>query len=200
MEVYFIRHGQTNGNVARRHQHVDTPLNATGALQVKEAAVTVAKLNPTHIVTSTQLRAMESARIIATACGLTPHTHTAFAELHRPTWLVGHHYLSLTTLRYVYAWFFGGQLDSGETYENFLNRTTVAKAYLETFPPDARVVVVSHSVFTNVFLEHLCLSTKMSLWRACVSFVRIFRLRNAGIVHLRYSPGQALCNWSIIDR
>jgi broad specificity phosphatase PhoE len=200
MEVFFLRHGQTNGNVARRHQHTDTPLNEMGVKQVEAVASEVVALRPTHIVSSTQLRAIETTRIVATACDLIPETHAAFIELKRPEWLVGYHFISPTTLLYVLRWFWGSEIDRGESYGAFLKRIETARLYLEALPPDARVVVVSHSVFTNVFIEQLCRPKKMNLVRASISFLRIFTLRNAGLVRLRFDQGAHACGWTVLSR
>lgn len=200
MDVYFLRHGQTNGNVARRHQHPDTPLNEYGRRQIEAIVGRVSSLQPTHIITSTQLRAIETARILTAACDVIPATHEDFAELHRPLRLVGARFIGFTTLVYVVQWFFGKELEGGESYAAFLERIKRARRYLEALPVDARVLVVSHAVFTNVFIEHLCLDERMSFWQAVRSFYRIFRLRNAGIIHLRYDRGEGLCGWSVEQR
>lgn len=197
MDVYFIRHGQTNGNIARRHQHTDTPLNESGTQQVAAIAAEVAALNPTHIITSTQLRAIETTRILASAVPVIPETHPEFAELGRPESLVGVRFFGLTTFLYILWWYFGAEIKDGESYEDFRQRIIRARTYLESLPTDARVVVVSHSVFTNIFIEHACRDAKMSLWRAARSFIKIFTLRNAGIVHLRYAR-EAPCRWRVI--
>ncbi|MEZ4195255.1 MAG: histidine phosphatase family protein [Candidatus Paceibacterota bacterium] len=196
MEVYFVRHGQTNGNVARRHQHPDTPLNFVGEHQVSLIAKEIARLKPTHLISSTQLRAIESTRIITSEYAVIPDTNADFAELVRPDWLIGSRYLSFTTLRYLFEWFFRKELPGGESYADFLARVKRAREYLESFPSDARVVVVSHAVFTNIFIDHLCREEKMRFLSAPFSFIRMLMIRNAGITHLHFSPGQNICGWS----
>ncbi len=200
MDVYFIRHGQTDGNIARRHQHPDTPLNESGKQQVEAIAAEIVGLQPTHAITSTQLRAVETARIITTACGIIPDTHPDFEELRHPRWLMGARYMGPTTVLYMLQWFFGLPISGGESYDEFLARIKRAQNHLETLPPEARVIVVSHSVFMNIFIEHLCLDNKMSFLHACTRFIQILRLRNAGVIHLRYTPGAALCGWTVVRR
>ena len=68
MEVYFVRHGETDGNVARRHQHHDTALNEIGIEQAKKVASEITNLKPTHLITSTQLRAVQTTKIIVSEC------------------------------------------------------------------------------------------------------------------------------------
>jgi broad specificity phosphatase PhoE len=200
MDVYFIRHGQTNGNLARRHQHPNTPLNSLGQKQVEAIVGRISALQPTHIITSTQLRAVETARILTSACDVIPQTNTEFKELEHPMGIVGTRYIGWTTIAYAWRWFFGKEIAGGETYRQFLERIKRAKAVIEALPQDSKVIVVSHSVFTNIFIEHLCLDEKMSVWQATRSFLRILTLRNAGIIHLHYQPGKNICGWSILER
>lgn len=198
MDVYFVRHGETDGNVARRHQHPDTPLNERGRKQVELAAKELHNLKPTHIISSTQFRAVESTKIIASYCeGIIPDTHPAFEELERPDWLVGSRYTGLTTAWYVFKWFFGFKGEEGETYLEFIARIKEARTYLESLPLDARVVVVSHAVFTNLFIEHLCSDKPMSFLRAARRFWLILRIRNATILHINFAGLRAnSCAWS----
>jgi broad specificity phosphatase PhoE len=199
MDVYFIRHGQTNGNIAQRYQHPDTPLNEQGTAQARAIASTVAALEPTHIITSTYLRALETTRIISADCAAVPETHGDFEELRRPLTMVGGRYVGFMTLVYIVRWFFGLPTNQGETYQDFLERVLRARAYLESLPKDSRVVVVSHSVFTNIFIEHLCRDTRMNLMHAIQSFSRILKLRNTAIIHLEYSPTKEnVCGWKIL--
>jgi broad specificity phosphatase PhoE len=199
MDVYFIRHGQTNGNLAQRYQHPDTPLNPQGTAQARAIADTVAALEPTHIITSTYLRALETTRIVSADCTAVPETHPDFEELRRPLTMVGGRYIGFMTLVYIVRWFFGLPTNQGETYQEFLERIIRARTYLESLPNDSRVVVVSHAVFTNIFIEHLCRNTKMNFWHALQSFGRILKLRNTAIIHLTYDTSRAgVCGWNVL--
>ena len=68
MNIYLLRHGETDWNVAGRLQgRVDTPLNQNGIQQIENVASTLAELNPciNTIISSPLLRAQKSAEIIA---------------------------------------------------------------------------------------------------------------------------------------
>ncbi len=197
MEVYLIRHGQTDGNVAFRHQHPKTALNEVGWEQGRVLAGQVRKLKPTHIISSTHLRAVQTARLMIDCCDeVIPVTHPAFIELQRPLDLVGERIIGVRSIRYVYDWFFGRVKVGGESYRDFITRIKEARAYLESLPPDSVVVVVSHSVFISVFLEHLCSDEPMSFMKASFRFFKMVRLPNAGIVHLQYTDKlKGDCGW-----
>ena len=201
MDVYFIRHGQTDSNVARRHQHQESELNELGKEQIKHIAQKVIRLKPTHLISSTQLRAVQSTRIlIENGLDIIPDTHAAFEELSRSKTMVGQRYFGLSTLRYMWLWFKGGEEKDGEDYQMFLNRIKDARRHLESFDNDAKVVVISHAIFINVFLRHVCLDEKMSFWQAIQTAWKIFFMKNATIVHLRYDGGHKnVCAWHLIS-
>ncbi|MEZ4104433.1 MAG: histidine phosphatase family protein [Candidatus Paceibacterota bacterium] len=202
MDVYLIRHGETDGNVAKRHQHDETDINEIGTAQAKTLAKVIKKINPTHIVTSTNLRAVETAKIIIANCelDLIPETNNSFEEIRRPNWLIGSSHFSLLSARYMWHWFFDYKLKGEmETYTPFIDRIIKARQYLETFPEEAKVVVISHSVFINIFLEHLCTNKKMSFLRAIKRLWKVFKMPNTGIIHLRHIHTENSCRWEILE-
>ena len=189
MEVYLVRHGRTDGNVAHRHQHPETKLNEAGTAQAKAVAIKVAAKNPTHLIVSTNVRAIQSASFIAELTGLTPETYPPFEELHQPKSLIGERLTGFKALAYMLAWFLGykqSSMHDGETYANFVHRLGHARRHLEKLPDESRVVIVSHSVFINFFTEHMVHPEKLNLWRAFVLFFKILKMRNSSLTHVRY--------------
>lgn len=66
MKLYLIRHGQTDWNVAGKIQGChDIPLNATGKRQAEYLAEGMSRRPVTHIFSSPQKRALETAQAIA---------------------------------------------------------------------------------------------------------------------------------------
>lgn len=199
MDIYLVRHGQTDGNLAKRHQHPDISLNEMGKLQAARVAKMIRRLKPTHLITSTNKRAMETALQIGLSTDLIPETYPYFEELRRPNFLIGKRFYERDTLRYVWGWFFGLQdasMHDGESYNNFRSRIIEARTHLARLPQQSRVVVVSHAVFINFFLEHLERDEPMGLRRAAWRFVAVFRLKNTAITHVRYEAGR----WRIVER
>jgi broad specificity phosphatase PhoE len=191
MDIYLVRHGQTDGNVAKRHQHPDIELNEVGKVQVKAVAEVIKRLRPTHLITSTNVRAVETARAIALTTDLIPETYPAFEELHRPEFLIGERLGYRDSLKYVIGWFFdvkSAVMHDGESYSDFLVRLDTARRHLEALPPNAKVVIVSHAVFINFFIEHMNKRERMGLTRAFVRIFKIFHIHNTAVVHLRYNP------------
>lgn len=202
MEVYLVRHGQTGGNTAHRHQIETTRLTFKGEAQAKEAAKRIAKLQPTHLLTSPMMRALETARIIGKECDLIPETSVVFAELERPSNLDGNYHVSFNSLIYYFLWYFGlfKPVDgTGEPYKSFRARIAAARDYLETLPTDARVVVVSHSVFINLYIAHVCRNKPLGLLAAMKVFRKVLTTRNTEINQLTYNPEAqpGTCAWQL---
>jgi probable phosphoglycerate mutase len=201
MEVYLVRHGETAGNLAHRHQHPNTRLTERGEAQAKEAAERLKAVSPTHLITSTNLRAVETAKFIADATGLTPETYPSFEELRRPGTLYGARMFSFGTLVYMLRWYFLPHLKDGdESYQDFRERLKAARLHLEHLPNDSRVVVVSHSVFITLFAAHLCNERKLGPIGAFRYLLKILFIKNASITKLIYrkTDNQNVCAWYLV--
>lgn len=205
MEVYLVRHGRTDGNVARRHQHHETKLNEEGKAQAKAAAERVAGLEPTYLIVSTYMRAIQSGAYIADMTGLIPETSSLFEELHQPATLIGERLKGLRAMNYMARWFIGypsAAMHDGESYANFVRRIEQARTYLEALPEDSRVVVVSHSVFINFFTEHMIRPQRMNIFRAAVLSFKLLKMRNSSITHVRFTKplNSTKTGWQLLWR
>lgn len=187
MEIYLIRHGETGGNVAHRHQAEDTELTDRGLEQAKAVALKVKALEPTHLVSSHMVRAIQTAREIAAVTGLTPTLTDTVAELKRPRYMYGHFHKSMFSMLFYARWFFGHTTD-GESYDAIRARIKAAVDYFATYPEDSRIVVVSHSVFINLFLAHMCYDRRMSFVQAVKTFTRVLTIKNTEIIPLLFDP------------
>jgi broad specificity phosphatase PhoE len=202
MEIYLVRHGETGGNVAKRHQSEATSLTPKGREQIKLAAKQLKELKPTHLISSSVLRAVESASYIGTELDMIPETNGVFAELLRPTFLQGHFHKSIRSMMFYVRWYYGftnRQIDRGETYADLRIRIKAAQAVLAQYPAETRVVVVSHSVFINFFLAHMCQERKMSLWQAFVRFSKVLSIKNGSITKIIFDPSAKpnSCAWKL---
>lgn len=191
MEIYLVRHGQTGGNEAKRHQSEESHLTPLGKRQAKRAAEKIKELHPTQVLVSNRVRAIETAQIIAQATDLTTQVNEVFRELCRPEKIYGYHHKSLQSIWYIYRWYrgqVGGDSCSqqGESYDHFFKRVKGAQRFLESQPADSRVVVVSHSVFINFLVAHLQEDKPMSLFRAVLILTKILRIRNGSVTRLQY--------------
>lgn len=198
MEIYFIRHGQTAGNLAKRHQAEHTSLTILGKQQAREAALIIKDYKPTHLITSTLVRSIQTAEILSQVCNLIPDTSSEFVELQRPKHLNGHFHRSLGSLIFYLRWYFGLTDDEqGESYRELRARIVRAKAVLATYPSDARVVVVTHSVFMGMFLAHICRDEMITPFQGLRTFQSILKMQNTHILPVLYDAQapEGVCAW-----
>lgn len=204
MEVYFVRHGKTDGNVARRHQHRETALNQIGTAQAIAVAKKIKRLRPSYLITSTQVRAVQTARVIGNECDLIPETYPAFEELRRPHFLDGERMFSKVTILYIIRWFFGvehASMHDGESYKAFHVRLGQARRQLEALPPTAKVVVVSHGVFIRFFAAAALHPKRLGFIAAACLLLRIITIKNTSITHLHFSRTAAKrgSGWQVVS-
>ncbi len=194
MQVIFVRHGQTEGNAGHRHQRETGHLTAEGRAQAAAAAAACARHNPTHLIVSPRVRAMETGRAIAQATSLIPEVNELFSELCRPQYIYGYRHASARSFLYMFRWLFGRKGDGcnkeGESYAAFVHRVIGARTYLESLPQYSVVVVVSHSVFINFFLQHIHRHAPLPWWRAFPIILKILSLKNGSVTMLEYNGGE----------
>lgn len=71
MELYIVRHGQTEYNVRNVYQgHEDIPLNKTGIMQAKETGKKFENIKIDAILVSPLIRARQTAKYICDATGI----------------------------------------------------------------------------------------------------------------------------------
>ena len=199
MEIYFVRHGQTDGNVSKRHQANTTRLTDLGRKQAQDAALQVKEINPDFFISSSMVRAVETSSIISKTIDMIPSTAALFAELERPAKMYGFHHKDPRSLWFYIRWYFGLVNVEGtgaESYLMFRERIAHAQEALMQYPMDAKIVVVSHSVFINFFLAHMCNKRRLSPLRALFYFIKIFRIKNGSITKVIYSTDMKKgCQW-----
>jgi broad specificity phosphatase PhoE len=204
MEILLVRHGQTEGNVAHRHQALSTPLTEHGRAQIREAASQLKAMKPTRLLTSPVFRAVESAQIIGQALDMTPETSPLFVELERPVFLNGNFHKSISSLWFYTRWYVGladNTKHGGESYKMIRERIERAQMLLEQYPPDSRIVVVSHSVFINFFLAHACNKKPLNPFQALARFLKVLSIKNGCIIKVYFDPAPngKVCKWRVED-
>lgn len=205
MEIYLVRHGQTGGNVAHRHQAEDTPLTALGQEQARNVGQILKEYKPTHLLSSNLIRALETAQEIGKACDLVPDTSRHFVELARPKGVTGYRHRSPSSYIFYIQWLFGKEDETDEGWESYNDvraRIIQAKEVLATYPEDARLVVVSHSVFISLFVAHLCNDDALSPMQAVKVFKKLISMPNTHVTPLlldtKMSNENNTCAW-IVD-
>lgn len=189
MKVIFVRHGQTDENIAGRHQPGKTTLSQLGKQQAIEAGHALASAGVTHIISSPLNRALETAGLIANEFDIIPSIDHDMRELERPMSMVGHKHFSLRSLFFYKFWFLGFA-QSGESYRTLRKRIKIVRTNFEQLPEDAVVVAVSHTVFINLFVAHLYQARSLWPWQAFWVFIKLIRFKNTGMLELTFKEGE----------
>lgn len=194
MKVIFIRHGQTDENVAHRHQPTYTPLSLEGRKQAVAVGERLVDAGITHIVASPLIRTLQTSSLIANQLDMIPSIDHALVELVRPTTLTGYGHNHWRSMVFYIRWY-AGLTKLGESYVEIRERIAKAVDNIEQLPDDAVVLVVTHSVFMSLLVSHVCYGHALSPWGIVKTFIRLKRLKNTQMIEYTVSKGENLCGW-----
>lgn len=189
--VYFVRHGQSTGNIVPVFQPLDSPLNEKGKLQAEKIAERVSKISFESLISSSLPRAKETANAIAQATGKPVEFSELFVERMKPIRLEGQRYddeeadklwkqweLSLYTM--------GMKVEDGENFENLVRRTDDALAFLRG-RDERSLLVVTHSFFLRALLARILLADSLT-GTTLRNFQAHSQTENTGISVIKYGP------------
>lgn len=143
--LVLLRHGRTAWNAQRRFQgHADPPLDEVGRAQAYEVAAIIAAMRPDLMVSSSAIRARQTAEIVAEVVGSSFETDVRFQERGLGHW----EGLTLDEVSATYPdeyeeWAAGQDVQrrGGETRDEVARRSLAALAELPEVP---LTVVVTH--------------------------------------------------------
>jgi broad specificity phosphatase PhoE len=134
---YFLRHGETNWNKARRLQGMtDVPLNARGEEQAELARTIAAGLGLKSMAVSSLSRARRTAEIVNRDLGLLVTHYDTLREFD-----VGP-YEGSTDGSWLEHWFTDGAVDGPESFSAFRKR--VLSGMIEALTLEHPVLIVAH--------------------------------------------------------
>lgn len=89
MRIYLVRHGESEGNIAKMHQPETSPLSLEGLRQADKLAARFNGTDAQKIIASPLMRTKQTAEAIAKVTGLTIEFEDRIKELKRPSMVVG---------------------------------------------------------------------------------------------------------------
>lgn len=190
--VYFVRHGQSEHNVAPVFQSPDSPLSQKGRDQANNIAERVSKLDFQALISSPMERAKQTAQIISKVTGKTIEYNELFVERTKPSYINGKPYTDEKADRLWREWeeslyASGLRSEDGENYEDLMVRSAKAIDFLSN-RPEQNIVVVTHGFFLRVMLAKVLMGDLLS-GEALRRFQTAARMENTGITVLRYENG-----------
>ncbi|MBI2120082.1 MAG: histidine phosphatase family protein [Parcubacteria group bacterium] len=178
--IYFIRHGQTEGNLSEKSQLPEAPLSEEGRRQAEYVAERFSRIHADAVIASPYLRTKETAEPLAKILGKEIRCADVFRELRRPSEISGMNFHSPEYHRVIKE-IEKGELDPNFRYsdeETLFELEARARQALDFLiaKPETDIVLVTHEVFLKMmFAAMMTLDTLSTiiLFRELRYFVEI---------------------------
>src|SRR5258706_7129556 len=202
MNVYFVRHGESEGNLKKVHQGEDVPLSEKGENQAKLVAKLFKKIPVDVIYASPYLRAKQTAEIISKELDLPIEFWESLKELRRPSELEGLEYgdPKATEIKKIIKenqvkadW----KYSDDESFNDLITRAKEVEKHIFEHHKDQNVLCISHIQIMVMIVLQIIFQDKLTpevFWQ----FYYHCRQKNTGITQLEYTEdfGWNLVTWN----
>lgn len=195
---YLVRHGQSQGNVGPIREGAESPLSSEGYAQAEFIAARCKKLPIQAIVSSTLVRASETARIIGGAIGKLVEYSDLLVERRRPSEQLGKP-KDHPDSREIQKAMDGNmgvplfRVSDEENFDDLKARATSALGYLLGRSED-NVLVVTHGYFMRALLACALCGPDLTAREARI-FLDGFHMENTGITILCFDEQNQHSQW-----
>jgi len=196
LQVYLVRHGETQWNAERRIQgQSDSPLTAKGEQQAWQVAERAKALGITHVIASDLGRTRRTAEIIADCCGCEITLDARLRELDMGV-LEQRPIESLTEeeeqwRRQLVNGTSDGRIPDGESMQELSDRMHGALAACLELPEGSRPLLVSHGMALGCLVSTIL---GLPAWAE-----RRLRLRNCSISRIDYQQSPWLASGWVVE-
>ncbi len=187
--IYFVRHGESEGNVSIVRLPETTPLTELGRKQAEYVAKRAAKLPIDVMFASTMIRAQETARIISEKIGKDFESFDFFGERRMPSAHIGTAKDDPQVIEDMdkikkNLGVAGFKHSDEESFDDLKKRAAKAVKFLEA-RPEENILVVTHGFFLRIIVAYITFGEALTAYE-CDKFLRVLRPQNAGITVLKY--------------
>lgn len=196
LQVYLVRHGETQWNAERRIQgQSDSALTDKGEQQAEQVALRARQLGITHVIASDLGRTRRTAEIIAKACGCDITLDSRLRELNMGV-LEERHIDSLTEEEEVWRRQLvngtpDGRIPDGESMLEMSERMHSALNACLDLPQGSRPLLVSHGMALGCLVGTIL---GLPAWAE-----RRLRLRNCSISRVDYQQSPWLASGWVVE-
>lgn len=164
--VYFVRHGETEGNIGGFSQDHATPLTTRGVSQAETVSTRFGALAVDTVLASKYDRAQATAQPIAVVCDCDVVTTEYFHEVENPSWVRNKPHDSEEYIRWKKElqanytdpeW----RCDDAENFQDLLDRVSAGITSLENSPQE-NIVVVTHGRLLRFIAAYLLHQRELS--------------------------------------
>jgi len=198
--VYFVRHGESEGNATEVYQAVDSPLTEKGRKQARMVADRCSRLPIQAIISSTQLRAKNTANIIAETTGHPVEFSDLFRERRKPKALNGKPFSDPGARALNERWWLsligeGSRAEDGENFEDICMRAGQGLEHLAA-RGEQNILVSTHESFLRILIARALFGESVSGQEMKV-FMRALGMENTGITVLRHNADDPTLPWTL---
>lgn len=199
-KVYFVRHGESEGNAESIYQNFSTPLTEKGRSQCLVIADRCEKFPLDVIISSTMTRTQETAKIISRKIKKGIEYSDLFVECRRPKEQIGKSRKSPETLKTGKAiqenfHIPGFRFSDEENFEDLKKRAQKALRYLEK-KSEENILVVTHGFFMRVLAAFIIFGKDLTSYE-CEKFMRKIHMKNTGITVFHLEEKDKKPIWSL---
>ncbi len=185
MEVYLVRHGETESNKERRYLGwTESPLSPLGLRQAEEVGHYLASHGIDELYCSDLNRALHTARVIGAGCGVKPVITPLLREIHFGQW----EGLTFDEIESKWGSEISRWLDDpfhkaapgGESLQEVCGRMSEFLATVSEAAPDGRrIAAVSHGGSIRALLFNILKLTRAAFWDIKIDNASITLIRRA---------------------
>ncbi len=191
--IYFVRHGETEGNLNKSFQFPDTPLTEAGHQGAQAVAERFRHVLVDELIVSPFLRTQQTAEHIYNVVQKPSVTFEAFHERMQPVSVRGKRFDSEKGSRYLqeYTSLYTDAQVTQEGFENYYAvqaRVVACIAMLEQSDKE-NIVVVSHGAFIRSVTSFLLLGKQADILHMMAIDAALHTMNNAGVTEFTYENG-----------
>ena len=198
--IYFIRHGESEGNIGPVRQDGFSSLSEVGRGQASFMADRCANLPIDILVASTMTRAQETASIIVEKIEKEILSSDLFIERRRPSVQTGKPKDNAEALgvdREIWNNFgsTGYRHSDEENFEDLRDRARQALEFLAG-RSEENIAVVTHGFFMHIVLAYVVFRERLT-GKECELFMRTFHMENTGLTIIKYDGSDKEPPWRV---
>lgn len=188
--VYFVRHGESEGNEKGIHQLSSSPLSEKGREQAGFLATRFETIPIDIVITSPMERARETAVIIGKHTGHEVIESELFQEVRRPSVIIGKdtddaEVLEIRKERDEHVTDETWRYSDEENFKDLKERAGKALQYILD-RPEKNILIVTHGEILRIIISAMAFGDSLT-GEIARKFMYVFAASNTGITKIEYS-------------
>jgi broad specificity phosphatase PhoE len=166
--LYFVRHGESTGNVGDFRQGPDTPLSDHGREQATFLGKRFITIPIDCVISSTYTRTKETTELILKEIPYTPEViySDLCVERIKPTSVIGTkrddpRSIEIDKLTEKHFHNLDFKIEDGETFGEMKQRAKDLLAYIDSLPYE-HILIVTHGIFMRMVLAYILLGAELT--------------------------------------